>query len=153
MIKKTMILTLAGLIGLGFALSAQAGNDNNSIKGKWSLFVQGNTTGMSPLAPAGTPLIAVATVTFDGDGNCESIDQIILNGQYIPSRDGFRSTEPDGGCVYQVNEDGTGFFDVSFPGAGPTTVTFVLAGKDELSFIANNESLGIFGGGKMRKMN
>ncbi|NNF65938.1 MAG: hypothetical protein HKM98_00350 [Gammaproteobacteria bacterium] len=152
MINRKLVLAVSIFIALGTGLSAHAGDSNKSIKGTWSLFVQGSTTMSSPLAPSGTPLVAIATVTFDGEGGCSSIDQIILGGVYIPSRDGFRNTAEGGDCVYQVNEDGTGFFDVTFSGAGPTTVTFVLAGKNEISFIANNESLGIFGGGKMIEM-
>lgn len=152
MSKKQVILTICSILILGSGIGAQAGNPDKSIKGTWSLFVQGSATAVSPLAPGGTPLVAIATVTFDGKGNCSSIDQIIIGGQYVPSRDGFRSSEPDGACDYQVNENGTGFFNLSFPGAGPTTVTFVVGGHDEISFIANNESLGIFGGGTMKKM-
>jgi hypothetical protein len=135
----------------GFADAEGDRRLTRQMKGVWSLFVHGTAAAGSVLAPGGTALWAVATITFDGKGGCSSIDQIVIDGQFVPARDAFRSTEPGGSCTYVVNGDGTGFFDVVFPDAGPTNVTFVLTDRDTLSFIANNGSLGIYGGGEMKR--
>lgn len=149
-IKIWLTLVLSMMVPYAMA-GAEDGSkrfSDNSMKGTWALAVRGETASGSFLAPPGTALVAVATVTFDGRGNCSSIDQIIIGGLFIPSRDDFRETDV---CTYSVNPDGTGFFDVVFDGAGPTNVTFVLEDNKSLHFIANNEILGIFGGGTMHK--
>lgn len=103
--------------------------------------------------PGDTPLFAVATVTFDGRGGCESRDRIVIDNQDIPdadpnSQDGFREATA---CTYAVEPDGTGSFTVTFPDAGPTVATFVIRNRRELFFIANNTVLGVYGGGTMKR--
>ncbi len=128
----------------------------NSIAGTWALFVQGSTSAGGP-APAGTPLAAIATVTFADDGTCSSTDQLVVGGAFVPARDGFRSTDNGGSCNYSLNDDGTGQFSVTFPALGnipeaPTEVTFVRDSNNTLNFIAANSGVGIFGGGEMRRL-
>ena len=148
----------AGLLVLGLwpqTAGADGEDLDQLIKGTWAMFLRGNTaTVNSNGVPVGTPVVAIATVTFDGQGGCSSVDQIILDGAFIPERDAFRSTEePGGACSYEVDPSGYGFFDVTFPAAGETNVTFVLTDRHELHFITTNPTLGIFGGGVMRRQN
>ena len=103
--------------------------------------------------PGDTPLFAVATVTFDGNGGCESRDRIVIGNQDIPAADpnspaGFREATE---CTYAVEPDGTGSFTVIFPDAGATVATFVIRNRRELFFIANNTELGVYGGGTMKR--
>jgi hypothetical protein len=146
---------LAGALALFAVLWPQLANSNGPfddkfLRGTWTLFVRGYVVQGASEFP-GTDLVAVATVTFDGRGGCESKDQIVVGGQFVPSRSEFRSTEEGGSCTYGVQADGTGFFDVTFPQSPVTNVTFVVVDRDRLKFIANNEGLGIFGGGDMER--
>jgi len=104
--------------------------------------------------PSETPLFAVATVTFDARGGCESRDRIVIGNQYIPDDNdrnapvAFREASD---CFYAVEPDGTGSFTVTFPRAGETVATFVIRNRRELIFIANNTELGIYGVGTMKR--
>lgn len=154
MFKSISAAACFSALAAAMAGSAQAGGfDERTIRGDWVLSVEGRTTAASVFPSlTGTTLFAIATFSFDGEGGCASRDQIVLDGDFIPSRDGFRETaEAGGACVYSVNPDGTGFFDVTFPGAPATLVTFVIVDRDRIQFIANNAGLGIYGGGELRR--
>jgi len=100
-----------------------------------ALFGEGHAGDDNLSVPSGTPLFAVATVTFDGRGGCESRDRIVIGNQDIPEEDpnapdGFREATD---CIYAVEPDGTGSFTVTFPDAGPTVAIFVIRNRRELS--------------------
>ena len=135
-------------------MATAADFSDRTLRGTWALFVEGHSGPTSPPAlPSETPLFAVATVTFDGRGGCESRDRIVIANQEIPPGDpiapeGFREAVS---CSYAVEPDGTGSFTVTFLDAGPTVATFVIRNRRELFFIANNTELGVYGGGTMKR--
>ena len=163
--NRMMSAALVALLGVASAGQAAvaAPFSERTIRGTWTLFVQGFVSapeGLGPF-PAGTPLVAIATVTFDGRGGCRSIDQLVVGGVRIPADpEEFRDTGEDG-CTYVVNPDGTGFFQVTFPaqqvddGAeipeSTTTASFVIQNRSRMHFIADNTEIGIFGGGEMQR--
>lgn len=149
---------LLGVVAAGQPAEA-AGFSQRTLKGVWTLFVAGFVSEDTRLPfPGGTPLFAVATVTFDGRGRCSSIDQLVVGGVRIPAEpDRFRRSSD---CSYTVSRDGTGFFRVTFPAqaapggeipASTTTASFVIQNRGRLHFIADNAGLGIHGGGEMQR--
>lgn len=148
--QKLRVSVLFVALVLASAADAAGRFDNRTLKGVWSLFVQGHVTDTSPFT--GTDLVAVATIWFDGHGRCQSKDQIVVDGVFVPGRNTFRNTrDPGGECIYAVNPDGTGFFNVTFPGAPVTNVTFVITDRSRVHFVASNGGLGIFGGGVIER--
>lgn len=152
--SATVAATLTALI-----LAPQASAQNFSektIRGTFSLFVEGRTALENELLlPEGTPLFAVATVTFDGFGNCESKDRIVAGGADVPNPD---PADPlvlreASACTYSVQPDGFGTFAVTFDEPEPTTTTttFIITNRSEIQFIANNPVLGIYGGGVLKR--
>jgi len=146
-------ILVAGASSVNLASAADNFSDR-TLRGTWALFVQGHSGPATPPAlPSETPLFAIATVTFDGAGGCESRDRIVIGNQDIPdadpnSPDGFREATD---CTYAVEPDGTGSFTVTFQDAGPTVATFVIRNRRELFFIASNTVLGVYGGGTMKR--
>lgn len=124
-----------------------------TIRGTFSLFVEGRTAPDNGLGvDEGTALFAVATVTFDGFGNCQSKDRIVINGIDVPDDDPVVLREASA-CTYSVEPDGFGTFAVTFdePVLTTTTTTFIITNRNEIQFIANNPELGIYGGGVLKR--
>jgi hypothetical protein len=165
MIKSNLGGTAALLSVLGLATPAAAQNfDDSSIRGTWALAVDGfvaagtlNNAGLADPSP-GTPIFAIGRVIFDGEGGCESDDQLVVGNVATPEDPRMQRTATQ--CMYEVQSNGYGFFEVTFEnppdiddpeGDDMTTTTarFIIEKKKEISFIADNAELGIFGGGTL----
>lgn len=134
--------------------SADREFDERSIRGTWALSVEGYVAEglINQLFEQGTPLFAIARVIFDGEGGCRSDDQLVIGDTAIPADP--RERRIAIACTYEVQPDGYGFFDVTFEneGGGGSTVTtarFIIEDRERMSFIADNDELGIFGGGTL----
>jgi hypothetical protein len=124
-----------------------------SIRGTFTLFVEGRAApGNLFDLVEGTPLFAIATVTFDGFGNCQSKDRIVARGRDLPEGPPLILREASA-CTYSVQRDGFGTFAVTFDEPVPTvtTTTFIITNRNEIQFIANNPDLGIYGGGVLKR--
>lgn len=159
MFSFSRFITAGVFVGLVFFTSIAQGAkpfNERSIAGIWALSVDGFVSGQGVLPGAGTPIFAIATVTFDGQGGCESVDQLVVGGARIPA-------DPSGvrvasACTYEVSTDGLGFFDVTFPALPAfnlpettTTASFVIRDRKTMHFIAENAELGIYGGGVLER--
>jgi len=152
MFKRSLsaALTVLGFAALAGPVAAQ-NFDDRSIRGTWALAVEGFVAEGSVLGPP-TELFAIGRVIFDGEGGCESDDQIVVGNVAIPEDPGDQRVATR--CEYEVQPNGYGFFEVTFDnegggGATVTTARFIIEAKKKLSFIADNEELGIFGGGTL----
>lgn len=152
---KTRTLALIGLLtAVALAPPASAAREfsERSIRGTWALSVEGYTTegALERLVPTGTPLFAIGRVIFDGAGGCRSDDQLVIGTTAVPADPAEQRTATH--CRYEVQPDGYGFFVVVFRnlrgnGSSATTARFIIESNRSIRFIADNEELGIFGGG------
>jgi hypothetical protein len=130
--------------------AAATGFSDQSIRGTFTLFVEGRAAPRNLLdLVEGTPLFAVATVTFDGHGNCRSADRIVIRGRDLPEGPPLLLRVASA-CTYSVQPDGFGTFAVTFDET-VTTTTFIITNRNEIHFIANNPELGIYGGGVLKR--
>src|SRR5262249_41505613 len=117
----------------GMVSNAQAQCSNATLRGDYSFHTQGT------VAPAGTPRVNLALLTFDGKGN-------YINRGFVTNDNGTitRGTLLGG---YQINADCTGrLFDDQ---GNETTVIIVQPGGREFSSVRTNpSSLVILGFGK-----
>jgi hypothetical protein len=154
--RKTWICALvaSSLAALAAAFPAGATDfGNQSIRGTFTLFVEGRAApGNLFDLVEGTPLYAIATVSFDGAGNCQSKDRIVARGRDLPEGPPL-VLRVASACTYSVEPDGFGTFAVTFDEPVPTvtTTTFIITNRNEIQFIANNPELGIYGGGVLRR--
>ena len=80
-------ILIAGATSVNLA-SATDDFSDRTLRGTWALFVQGHSGPATPPAlPSETPLFAIATVTFDGAGGCESRDRIVIGNRDVPNDD------------------------------------------------------------------
>src|SRR5262249_12854439 len=127
------LIAFAGLCIVSTVSNAQAQCSNATLHGEYKFHTQG------VVAPAGTPRVNLAVLTFDGKGNYTSRFVTNDNGTII------RGTLL--GLGYRVNADCTG---VTLDAQGVETgVLIVLLGGEEFSLVRTNpSSLVILGSGK-----
>ena len=153
--------SMAGAVIMTTPASAGREFNERSIKGTWVLSIEGFVAegSINPLAPAGTPLFAIARVIFDGEGGCRSDDQLVVGDQAVPpiAEDPLDSSDRRSAlsCVYQVEPDGYGSFTVEYPdladGTTFTTARFIVVDQTQINVIASNDVFGIFGGGVLTR--
>lgn len=148
-----------GSTALAFPASATEFSER-TVRGTFTLSVQGHAAPGNVLGLVeGTPLFAIATVTFDGNGQCSSSDKIVVRGQTIPDlpevsvETSALALRDSSACTYRVEPSGFGTFSVTFDEPVPTTTTttFVITDRDEIQLIANNTELGIYGLGVLER--
>jgi hypothetical protein len=130
--KLFSMLASAGLY-LCIAVNAQAQCSNATLRGEYKFYTQG------VVAPAGTPRVNLAVLTFDGKGNYFS--------RFVTNDNGRITRGTLLGLGYKVNSDCTGT-TLDTTGA-ETGVLIVLLEGEEFSLIRTNpSSLVILGSGK-----
>ena len=113
--------------------NAQAQCSNATLHGEYKFYTQG------VVAPAGTPRVNLAVLTFDGKGNYFS--------RFVTNDNGTITRGTLLGLGYRVNADCTGMtLDAQ---GNETGVLIVLLGGEEFSLVRTNpSSLVILGSGK-----
>ena len=131
--KVFAVLVFAVLCNPSIVSNAQAQCSNATLHGEYEFHTQG------VVAPAGTPRVNLAVLTFDGKGNYFS--------RFVTNDNGTVTRGTLLGLGYRLNADCTG---VTLDATGAETgVLIVLLGGDEFSFIRTNpSSLVILGSGK-----
>jgi hypothetical protein len=131
--KFCSLVVFASLCIPDIVSNAQAQCSNATLHGEYMFYTQGT------VAPAGTPRVNLAVLTFDGKGNYTS--------RFVTNDNGTVTHGTLVGLGYQVNTDCTG---VSLDAQGVEAGAFiVLLGGEEFSFIRTNpSSLVILGFGK-----
>ena len=92
--KFFSLMVFAGLCIPGIVSNAQAQCSNATLQGEYMFHTQGT------VAPAGTPRVDLAVLTFDGNGNYTS--------RFITNDNGVITRGTLLGLSYQVNADCTG---------------------------------------------
>ena len=92
--------------------AARAGCSNESLRGDYGFQIRGTIVGFGPI-------VGVALLTFDGDGNFVQTDDVSVNGAPILDRPGTGT--------YTVNPDCTGTETLNLPGNQTVHTTFVIA--------------------------
>lgn len=154
MIRTGLCMAAALLASVAGPASAAKQFNDRSIRGTWALSIEG-FVGQGLINGAfaeGTPLFAIGRVIFDGRGGCRSDDQIVAADSAIPADPSERRVAT--ACTYEVQPDGYGVFFVTFenldgPGETVTTARFIIETARRISVIADNDELGIFGGGTL----
>src|SRR5215813_15067481 len=131
--KILVVLVFTFLCIPSIVSNAQAQCSNATLHGEYKFHTQG------VVAPAGTPRVNLAVLTFDGKGNYFS--------RFVTNDNGTITRGTLLGLGYRVNADCTGVtLDAQGAEAG---VFIVLLGGKEFSFIRTNpSSLVILGSGK-----
>jgi hypothetical protein len=127
------LIAFAGLCVLSTVSNAQAQCSNATLHGEYMFYTQGF------VAPADTPRVNLAVLTFDGNGNYFS--------RFVTNDNGTITRGTLLGLGYRVNADCTG---VTLDGQGVEAGVFiVLLGGNEFTFVRTNpSSLVILGSGK-----
>ena len=136
--KFFSLMVFAGLCIPGIVSNAQAQCSNATLQGEYMFHTEGT------VAPAGTPRVDLAVLTFDGNGNYTS--------RFITNDNGVITRGTLLGLSYQVNADCTG---VTLDAQGVKTgVLIVVVEGGEFSFMGTNpSSLVILGSGKRIRAN
>ena len=131
--KFFAVLVFTVLCSLSIVSNAQAQCSNATLHGEYKFYTQG------VVAPAGTPRVNLAVLTFDGKGNYFS--------RFVTNDNGTITRGTLLGLGYKVNADCTGMtLDAQ---GNETGVVIVLLGGEEFSLIRTNpSSLVILGSGK-----
>ena len=131
--KFFAVLVFTVLCSLSIVSNAQAQCSNATLHGEYKFHTQG------VVAPAGTPRVNLAVLTFDGKGNYFS--------RFVTNDNGTITRGILPGLGYKVNADCTGMtLDAQ---GNETGALIVLLGGEEFSFIRTNpSSLVILGSGK-----
>ena len=132
-VKSFSLVAFAAFCITTMTSNAQAQCSNASLRGDYAFHTQG------AVAPAGTPRVNLAVLTFDGHGNYTS--RFVINDNGTITRGTLL------GLTYQINADCTG---LSFDAQGNEQgVVIVQAHGREFSLIRTNpSSLVILGFGK-----
>src|SRR5215813_4252241 len=127
------VLVFTVLCSLSTVSNAQAQCSNATLHGEYKFYTQG------VVAPAATPRVNLAVLTFDGKGNYFS--------RFVTNDNGTITRGTLLGLGYKVNADCTGMtLDAQ---GNETGVLIVLLGGEEFIFARTNpSSLVIFGAGK-----
>jgi hypothetical protein len=115
-LSNAVIVILVGMLLLGVAIpGVQAGHkafDNESLEGAYGYTASGTF--------GATSAVAVARLTFDGDGACTFVQTTNLGASGGPPP--LTATA----CAYSVAADGTGSLTATFPVFGTFHLAFVL---------------------------
>src|SRR5215475_14560041 len=132
-VNVVSLVAFAGLCIVSTVSNAQAQCSNATLHGEYKFYTQG------VVAPAGTPRVNLAVLTFDGKGNYFS--------KFVTNDNGTITRGTLLGLGYRLNADCTG---VTLDSQGVETgVLIVLPGGKEFIFARTNpSSLVIFGEGK-----